>query len=695
VRNAEVRAVRVPKSAVAPKPRLVPSIVGQSCQEARRILEAAQLSLGSCEVGAATRQVGAGRINWQQPSAGAPHPASAPVVNARFEPPREDVPQAMLTVPGVIGLGASDAEQRIRDANLRPRSSISPVRPWHRVADQRPQGGARVSPGTAVELRLVARYSVPDLRGRSCDDARQRVLAAGLSGLVCGTEAVAGIRPLGRIHRQQPEAGTQTDQPVTVSAWTPLGRVKVPALVGLEEGAAEQALASANLVGSKSGPAATLGRVISDQSPNPGTEAAQGDVVKIRLALRVPAMNGRTCNDAAQLARQYGFANLDCRLRIATADQPLLRVFDQSPAVGTQLPAPQTLVAFAAQGIDVPMLVGLHLPQALQRLQALGLQGRPNARDGDRRVVRQAPAESTEVAPGTAVRLDTERVAAVPSVVGLTVEDGQRVLGQSEFRSRSDAESSPAMRRIVSQRPAANTKAAVGSLVVLATALEVIVPDTLGKPVDEARTAIEAAGLVPRIVSASPREGIKLVREQRPGGGARVASRSAVDLTLLTRVAVPDMLKQSCDEATKAAERVGLGAVDCQVETWLPFVIGTPRVTKQSLTDFADEGAGLNLKLQPPLAPTLAVVLSPLLALAAFMAWSKPPLRAADVRLRIVADPAPRVTIVHAPEDGDAHLAGIAWRVERAPVEAQIRAWADLDARNDRTPPTPHQEVRR
>ncbi len=692
-------AAVVPKAAVVRPPAAqvspptVPSIIGQTCAQASQALEAAKLRLGRCEVGQATGQVGSGRINAQQPLAGAPYPRAAPLVNARVEPQKNEPQPVTVQVPGVVGLGALDAERRVLEAKLRPRSSITPLRPWHRVADQRPRGGDNVAPGTEVRLTLV--YAVPDLIGRSCDDARQRVLAAGLSGLDCGSEAIAGTRPPGRIHRQQPAAGAQTGQPVTVSAWTPIERVRVPALVGLGEGAADQALASARLVGSKSGPAAPRGRVVGDQSPSPGSEAAPGDVVRIRLALRVPPMNGRTCGEAAELALQHGFASLDCSLRIDAADRPLRRIFEQSPAPGTLLQAPQTLRAVAAQGIEVPKLVGLDLPPALQRLQALGLRGSPDAGDGDRRVVRQAPAEGAEVAPGSAVQLDTERVAAVPHVVGMTLEDGRRVLGQSAFRLRSDADDSPAMRRIVSQRPAANTKSAVGTVVALATALEAIVPDTLGKPLDEARAAIEAAGLATGHVAASPREGIKLVSEQRPSAGARVAARSAVDLTLRTRVAVPDVVTQSCDEAAKMAERAGLGVVVCKVETWLPFVIGTPRVTTQSLTGFADEGTGLNLTAQPPLAPTLAALFSPLAAVAAVIACLKPPFRAADVRLRVVADATPRVTITHAPDDGDARAAGIAWRVERAPIEALICAWGDLDAPHDRTQPSAREGVRR
>ena len=158
---------------------------------------------------------------------------------------------------------------------------------------------------------------------------------------------------------------------------------------------------------------------------------------------------------------------------------------------------------------------------------------------------------------------------------------------------------------------------------------------------------IEAAGLAVGQVSASPLEGSKVVRQQRPSAGARVTARSAVDLTLLTRVAVPDMVTQSCAEAARMAQSAGLGGVDCKVETWLPFVIGTPRVTTQSITGLADEGARLNLTAQPPLAPTLAVVFSPLAALVAFFAWPKPPFRVADVRLRVVPDRVPRVTIAY------------------------------------------------
>ena len=129
------KAAVVPKVGVEPAPAAqvpplptVPSIIGQTCAQARRTLEAAKLRLGQCEVGEATGRIGTDRINVQQPGAGAPYPRAAPLVNARVEPRRDDAQPVAAKVPDVVGLAAPDAQQRVLEAKLRPSWSIAPLR---------------------------------------------------------------------------------------------------------------------------------------------------------------------------------------------------------------------------------------------------------------------------------------------------------------------------------------------------------------------------------------------------------------------------------------------------------------------------------------------------------------------------------------------------------------------------------------
>ncbi len=683
-----------------PPQRRMPSIIGQTCVQARAMLERDKLVLRRCDIGGYTGQVGADTIHTQSPAANAPLDGDTRAVDVLVEP-------LTVRVPDVIGMPAPQAVQRLTESRLRARSALQP-QPWHRVVAQSPRANVPVKPGAEVAIDLV--YTVPDLRGLGCDEARERVRRAGMRALDCRVETTPTLTgDTGRIQRQLPAANSTAREPVLVQAFTPLVRTRVPRLVGLNEEVAQGQLRSARLASRVAGPAAALGRVVASQSPEPDTLVEPGATVDMRLALTVPDLRSATCDAARALAQRHGFDNFECRRRVTTPARALGLAFEQSPPARTVLAAAQPVDATVAQGITVPKVTGLAPAAAITTLGGAGLAGRAdvsNINDGDRIVVRQQPQAGEEVVPATTVTLTTQRMTQVPDVVGRTLDEALNAIAGRDLRARADAITAPSMRRVRAQQPDANTRVAVGQAVVLTTVLEAMVPSVIDQPLDDARAAVERAGLRVQ-VDASARPGVKVVRGQTPTAGARVEAGSGVALRAVSQVQVPDVVapQLDCAAAQAAARGAGLQAHACHVEGRFGLRLGTAVVQQQSLAagTTVDEDTLLTLNARTPLAPVvvLGTGLASLFAAGIFLLakpWRvpsplPPPLPPPTLHIRIVADNAPQL-VIRAPHDSGDDSDGddsttfgraLRLRVDTVPPRATIRAWHAPD-RDDTNP---------
>ena len=78
------------------------------------------------------------------------------------------------------------------------------------------------------------------------------------------------------------------------------------------------------------------------------------------------------------------------------------------------------------------------------------------------------------------------------------------------------------------------------------------VPDVGGESEDNARSAIEGAGLrVGKVTEQESEEDPGTVLSQSPAAGKRVAKNSAVALTIAKGVEIPDVVDETEDDATK------------------------------------------------------------------------------------------------------------------------------------------------
>jgi beta-lactam-binding protein with PASTA domain len=231
-----------------------------------------------------------------------------------------------------------------------------------------------------------------------------------------------------------------------------------------------------------------------------------------------------------------------------------------------------------AQQVGVPIIVGqtLVVGQLLSEDRGL-VMGTPVEQETDNpdevgTVLSQDPAfnelvdEGSTVIPTIGVAPDS--VAVPADLVGMTEQEARAALqaegltvGTVSQEENDDAEPG----EVLDTDPDSGQEVPVGSAVNLVVAVAsgtVTVPSVLGRPVDDARAAIEAAGLsfgnVTREASDQP---VDTVLRTDPAGGTEVDRGSTVSVVISSgpaNVQVPDVVGQSADAAQAALGDAGL-----------------------------------------------------------------------------------------------------------------------------------------
>ncbi|HEX2360437.1 MAG TPA: Stk1 family PASTA domain-containing Ser/Thr kinase [Jiangellaceae bacterium] len=251
------------------------------------------------------------------------------------------------------------------------------------------------------------------------------------------------------------------------------------------------------------------------------------------------------------------------------------------------------------QQVGVPDIVGLELAEAQQRIEDRGLvMGTPVEEETDDPeevgiVLSQDPAFNELVAPDTTVTptigVAPEQVAVPDGLVGSTEEEARAAIDAAGLtvglvtREESD-DAEPG--EVLSTDPASGEEVSVGTAVNLVVAQEpdtAVVPSVLGRSVEDARNAIEAAGLEFGNVTREPSDQpVDTVLRTDPEGGTEVEPGSTVSVVISdgpAQVEVPDVRDQDEGAARAALEGLGL-QVSAQSEETCDATANT--VTDQS-----------------------------------------------------------------------------------------------------------------
>jgi beta-lactam-binding protein with PASTA domain/tRNA A-37 threonylcarbamoyl transferase component Bud32 len=220
--------------------------------------------------------------------------------------------------------------------------------------------------------------------------------------------------------------------------------------------------------------------------------------------------------------------------------------------------------------VDVPNVIGRPSATASQILQNRGFEVQidpsVNADVPRDQVFAQDPRPGQTADEGSTVHLRVSSgpgQAAIPSVVGLSQNEAEKQLQDAGFKTKVAEEFSDTVKKgeVISTTPAVGTLVERGTTVTMTVSKgkeQVAVPDVDGETEDNARSAIEAAGLrVGKVTEEESDQDPGTVVAQSPAAGKKVAKGSAVTLTVAKAVKVPDVVDETEEDATNALEDAG------------------------------------------------------------------------------------------------------------------------------------------
>jgi len=339
------------------------------------------------------------------------------------------------------------------------------------------------------------------------------------------------------------------------------------------------------------------------QSPAGGTAVRPGTVVDLVVSVDqatpvVPNVRGRSLREAVRTLATVGLqvARVDSVSVSPDGDLAPGTVARQYPGAGSSVDPTVTAalwIARAAQDdreeLATPSLVGRTLDEARTLLEvarlALGPVAQVEASGPAGTVVEQKPAAGEFVDPGTPVAVAVSRGLrlVVPDVVGFTLSEAEAALAAVGLRAASLAAtpSSQPEGTVLGQSPAAGSQVAEGRPIDLTVAAaipepeRVTVPTLVGLALEEAEGRLLGVELTPGIVELVPAQASAgMVVGQWPASGTELALGGSVRLDVASgvsdeepqRVAVPDVVEMSGEEALAMLQAAGLTEVEIRGE---------------------------------------------------------------------------------------------------------------------------------
>ncbi len=269
----------------------------------------------------------------------------------------------MVAVPDVVGMAQDVAIKELKDKDLRAKvtQEASTEVAEGEVISSDPAAGAEVAIGATVNLVVSAGpepVEVPDLTGKTADEARQILEDLGLTMTVAGEEDVAKAKA-STVTRFSPQAGATTRKGSTVEVWLATGNVKVPDVKGLPLEQATKTLESQGFVvesSKREDPEHDPGTVV-EQTPASQSVAAVGSSVQLVVAAEVgptpmPNVIGRTEADARKVLEQNGWGVQTTEEASDTV--PKGRVIRSEPEPDTPVARNATVKIVVSKGPEAP-----------------------------------------------------------------------------------------------------------------------------------------------------------------------------------------------------------------------------------------------------------------------------------------------------------------------------------------------------
>ena len=231
-----------------------------------------------------------GEVLTQAPAAGSEIAEGTVIALVVSQGSAQSPARSEVSVPGVLGLSASDAASAMREAGLVPRVRLVPSSERRgTVVDQSPAEGTEVEDGATVKLDVakprptVTLIEIPDVVGSTATAARSELRNAGLT---VATTTVVAQESAGTVISQSPRAGAEARKGTTVKLTVSAGpaEVDVPSVTGLDEASARSELERAGFrvqVTDESVVDPAQDGVVVRQTPAGGSSAQDGATVTI------------------------------------------------------------------------------------------------------------------------------------------------------------------------------------------------------------------------------------------------------------------------------------------------------------------------------------------------------------------------------------------------------------------------------
>lgn len=256
------------------------------------------------------------------------------------------------SVPDVSGMSESEARSAIEGAGLayvRGDDVESDTVDEGRAVSSEPGSGTAALLGTEVTVHFSAGSStvtVPDVSGKSQDDAKKALEDAGLTVGNATTQDSTTVAK-DEVISTDPASGTKVDRGTTVSLVLSTGQTTVPDVTGKSQEDARQAIEDAGLsVGNVTyGDSNEDKDAVASTDPAAGTKADLGTEISIVLSNgpSVPDVTGMTESDAKQTLSNSGYTNVEVETTSVSSESQDGVVVSMSPDAGSSASTSKTI----------------------------------------------------------------------------------------------------------------------------------------------------------------------------------------------------------------------------------------------------------------------------------------------------------------------------------------------------------------
>ncbi|MFE9440536.1 Stk1 family PASTA domain-containing Ser/Thr kinase [Streptomyces sp. NPDC006602] len=252
----------------------VPTLVGENQADATKLLTNSDLKVGTVTQKACEEQT-KGKICDQDP---------APQTKVDKESTVNLVVSTgapKVTVPSVIDLTLDEAKEKLTgddyEFTIKTETRESSDDPGT-VLDQDPIKGEEVEKGSTITLivaKAEEKATVPDVLGKSCDEAKAQMTASNLVGN-CTEVETNDVNQIGKVIQTTPTAGTPADKnsSVNIQIGKAADKTEVPNVVTQTVQQARQTLQAAgfNNIQFEGGSDQSPTAIVTAQNPSPGDE---------------------------------------------------------------------------------------------------------------------------------------------------------------------------------------------------------------------------------------------------------------------------------------------------------------------------------------------------------------------------------------------------------------------------------------